>query len=198
MNGTTDLPGAARRPRKGRTVAIVVALALLLAAVGGGVAWVSYTRSPGHSLALLTQAAQGKDWDGVQKYVDVDSVVSQAVDAAVARNLGDDTVGLGALAAGLTQAMKPTLVQQAKDSLRKSVEQGKVPATGGQPGAAYIFAAKQVKSVTYIGDMALVTVDVPQKSGPPFALRLKMKRVDDFWRVTAIENILDLPNSPLK
>lgn len=195
-NGPTSPPVTAAKKKRGGC-ALVVALILLLVAVGGGLAWVNYTRSPTYSLGMLANAARNKDWDGVQKYVDVDAVVSQAVDAAVGQRLTSDTSGFGGLVAGLAQSMKPALIQQAKAAFKKSIESGQV-SVGGLGGVASIFAGQRVKSVTFIGEEALVTVEVPQDAVAPFNLKLKMKRVDDFWRVTAVENILELPNTPLK
>lgn len=194
-NAQMSLPVGAKVPRRRGRTAVVTAVILLLVAIAG-VAWVNYVRSPSYSLGMLAKAAQDRDWVGVEKYVDVDAAVGQAVDAAVAQGLTGDTSGFGGLVAGLAE-MKPALVQQVKDSLKKSVESGQVP-LGGSPGVAAIFTGKQVKSVTYVGTEALVTVEVPQKTGAPFDMRLKMKRVDDFWRITAIENILELPGISVK
>jgi len=174
-------------------VAALLVAALLLIVAAGGLAWVNYTRSPAYSLVMLAGAVQNKDWDGVQKYVDVEAVVGQAVDAAIAKTPGGETGGLGALGVELAPSMKPALVQQAKDALRAAVEQGAVGSGEIQGVLVSVLVARQVKSVTYSGDEALVTVEVPRKSGAPFELRLTMKRVDDSWRVVAVENILDLP-----
>jgi len=186
---------ATTRKRGGRTAA--VAVILLLVAVGVGVAWVSYTRSPTYSLGMMANAARSKDWDGVQKYVDVDAVVGHAVDAALGQGLKSTTSGFGGLVAGLAQSTKPALSQLAKASFKNSIESGQV-SLGGLVGVASIFVGQRVKSVTFTGNEALVTVEVPQDAVAPFDLKLRMKRVDDFWRVTAIENILELPNTPLK
>ncbi len=179
---------AVRRSRLPFVVAAVVLAALL---VGGGLWWRSFTRSPAYSLGQLAKAVDNKDWDGVQKYVDIEALVNQVVDTALAQSIQDDDTGFGALAAGFAQSLKPSLVQQAKEAFREGVEQDG-GSSEGAPFAGY-FSAKKVKSVTYIGDEALVTVEVPDDGGEDFELKLKMKRVDDFWRVVGIENIMDLP-----
>ena len=164
----------------------------VLLLLGGLLAWRSYTTSPGYSLGQLAVAVERNDWDGVQKYVDLDSLIGQIIDVAVSKTIETDTSGFGALAAGLAQSMKPTLIQQAKDSWRKSVESGSSSSGGTSGNFRPVFAAKRVKSVTRIGDEALVTVEVPS-SGTTYDVRLRMKRVDNFWRVTSIENLSDLP-----
>jgi hypothetical protein len=186
VNDTRD----AKRSRTALVVALILLLALVL---GAGIWWLNYTRSPTYSLGQLAQAVQDRDWVGVQKYVDVQAVVGQAVDAAVSKSLNGDTSGIGSLATGLAQSAKPTLVQQATELLRKSVETRATSSGDGVGSLVGFFAANQVKSVTYVSDgEALVTVAVPY-SGQVFDLRLRMKRTGDHWRVTGIENILDLP-----
>jgi hypothetical protein len=181
------------RPARSRTLLIIVALILVALLVGAGLWWLNYTRSPAYSLGQLAQAVQDRDWVGVQKYVDVQAVVGQAVDAAVSKSLSGDTSGIGSLVTGLTQSAKPALVQQATELLRTSVETRAASSGDGVGSLVGFFAANQVTSVTYLSDgEAIVTVAVPY-SGRVFDLRLRMKRTGDHWRVTGIENILDLP-----
>lgn len=115
-----------------RSPLILAVAAVLVVAIVGGAAWwwVSFTRSPAYSLGRLAAAVQQNNWDGVQKYVDVDSVIGQAVDAAVSKSLEKDTSGLGALVAGLAQSMKPALIQQAKEGFKKSIEQDSTSSSG--------------------------------------------------------------------
>jgi hypothetical protein len=180
------------RRAKSKTSLIVAALVLIAMLVGAGLWWLDYTRSPAYSLGQLAQAVQDRDWNGFQKYVDIEAVVGQVVDAAVSGSVKGDTLGLGSLVTGLANTAKPALVQQAKETLRQSIEASAATAGAAAGSLAGFFIANQVKSVTYVGDEALVTVAVPY-SGKVFDVRLKMKRVDDHWRVTGIENVLDLP-----
>lgn len=199
-HGSVDQPTAVEQapqvvqPRKKSRLPQAIVLGVVVLALLGGVFWyVNFTRSPEYSLGQLASAVENKDWDGVEKYVDIEALIGQVVDAATSKALEEDDSGFGALAAGLAQSMKPALVQQVKDSLKEGVEQGPSDEDGAPGGAlAGVFIAKKVKSVTYIGDEALVTVEVPDGDST-YELKLKMKRVDNFWRVVGIENILDLP-----
>lgn len=173
-------------------VGVVLLGVLLVGGIAGGIWWINFWRSPAYSLGQLANAVQHKNWEGVQKYVDVDSVMGTAVDAAMRKALEQDTSGFGALAAGLAQTMKPALIQQAKEGFKKSVEEGSSSATDTASFSDY-FSAKRIKSTTYVGEEAIVTVAVPGESGKEFDLQLRMKRNGNYWRVIAIDNILDLP-----
>jgi Protein of unknown function (DUF2939) len=179
------------RPAKSRTPLIIAALVLIALLVGAGLWWLDYTRSPAYSIGQLAQAVQDRDWNGVQKYVDIDAVVGQVVDAAVGKSTEGGTSGLEPLLQQLAGSAKPALVQRAKDALRQAIESGGSWSGYGLGSLVGVCAANQVKSVDYIGDEALVAVAVPY-GGKVFDVRLRMKRVDDHWRVTAIENVLDL------
>jgi hypothetical protein len=179
------------RPAKSKTSLIVAVVVLVAILAGAGLWWLDYTRSPAYSIGQLAQAAQNRDWIGVQKYVDIEAVVGQVVDAAVSRSVKGDTSGLEPLLRQLAGSAKPALVQRAKDALRQAIESGGSWSGYGLGSPVGVYAANQVKSVTYVGDEALVSVAVPY-GGKVFDVRLRMKRVDDHWRVTAIENVLDL------
>lgn len=101
---------------------LVVVLALLVAA--GTMCRYNYTRSPQYSLHQLARAAAEKDWDGVQKYVDFDCVVSQGVDEATIGVFGGDDTWWGAIAAEVKQWMKPGLTRGSKYVVRTGIETG--------------------------------------------------------------------------
>jgi len=184
-----------KRSRLPLLIAVVVAVAVL---AGAGLWWRSFTRSPGYSLGQLAKAVQEKDWDGVQKYVDIDEVVDQLMGVAMSQALEEDDSGFGALGAALFESMKPALAKEVKDSFQEAIENGVSDGDSAPSSLAGFLAADKVKSITYIGDEALVTVEIPGDGDKSVDLRLRMKRVDDFWRVVAIENIEDLPMDEAK
>lgn len=161
--------------------AIAVALVLAMA---GGVGWMRYAATPQYSLAQLENAARGRDWAGVQKYIDFDAIASDLIAGVTAKVTAQDSSGSGALGASMAQRMKPAFVRQLKDGLKKSVEGGGTQQTGGLSG---LLVAKEPKSVTFVGDKALVTVAVPSSGGGAQELKLTMKKVGDLWRIVALE-----------
>jgi hypothetical protein len=190
-------PRLARVPKRNVVLAVVAAVVLLAAAIGG-VLWIEFTRSPAYSVARLGNAIQNKDWNGVQKYVDVDAVVGQAVDVAVSKAVGGDTGILGELGSQVASSTKPVLAAEAKTLLKQGVEQGLGSVLPNQDVLVSSFVLTQVKSTTYVANEARVTVEVPLKTGAPFELKLRMRRVDDHWRVVAIENVGDVVGAVAK
>lgn len=185
-------PAASPPPRSNLPLLIVLVVVIALIA-GAGLWWRNFTTSPSYSLGQLAKAVQDKDWDGVQKYVDTDAIIDQAMDVLASQAPEEVDSGWGVSGAALLDAWKPAL----KDSIRKAIEEG----GGGSLGSSSltsILAADRVKSVTYIGDEALVTIEVPRRGGKSMDLKLRMTRFDDFWRITAIENIDDLPIGEMK
>lgn len=176
--------------KQSRTPLLITIGVLVVALIAAGLWWHSFTRTPRYSLGQLTNAVQKKDWDGVQKYVDVDAVVEQLMDVAMGQVLEEDDSGFGALAAGLMESMKPVLAQQVRKALQESVEEG-VDSESESASLVGALTANTVKKTTYIGDEALVTVKSEDASGESLELRLRMRRVEDFWRITGIENIED-------
>lgn len=181
----------AGRPRRFLLLALLAALAVVaVVVVVGALLRANDTHAPQYSLEQMAKAARSKDWDGVQKYIDVDAVASTFVDAAISNAFGADTSGT----VGADSAMKPKAIQQIKDSLEKSVENATSTETGVLSGVLFV---EKPKAVTYVSeDEALVTVEVPVSAGGTRDIRLRMKRTDDHWRIAAFENaaeLLDLP-----
>ena len=85
-------------------VSLIVVLALF---VVGGLRRVQYMRSPQYSVEQLARAATAKDWEGVQKYADVDAVVDDQVDKLIDGTLGGDDSWLGGLGYRLWESKKP-------------------------------------------------------------------------------------------
>ncbi|MRR10919.1 hypothetical protein EG835_00135 [bacterium] len=124
----------------------------------------------------------------MQKYVDCDAVVSELVDTGITGTFGEDDSWLGASAAKLAESAKPALARTVKGALRTGIEMGPDRA-GDAAELAGLFAVRSVKSVSYAGEEALVLVEAPYGEERAVEVTLRMKRVDDFWRVIAIEDL---------
>ena len=68
---------------------------------------------------MMSKAVSDHDWDAFQKYVDVDAVVTKVVDDTMAASLKKDTSGLGALAAGMAQSLRPSIIAAVKEAIHQ-------------------------------------------------------------------------------
>lgn len=199
-----------RAPGRLRRSALLVAVAVFIAAVGVGVMVVvtPNEESPRRSLTRLTEAVEGKDWNGVQRYIDVDAVASNYMATLLANAQGDaaaeasatlgregvkdNDTGMGdsgADSGGTT--MNPVFNELFKDSLRKGVESGSLRSDAG--GIASVLLGKKPKDIDYeSADVALVTVEVPAAAGATRVITLRMERVGGLWRITSVANLDDL------
>lgn len=175
-----------------RRTALIAALVVVLLAVAGTLAWRGFTQSPRYSVGQLANAVDDKDWDGFVTYVDVDAVLDQAYDQLAEESLPSEGSLFGGIAGSLAESVKPTVLVQAKSALRRAVESGVIPAGDGPTPFRQLFMITNVKSVTHRDTDALVIVEVPLSKTRSVDLELRMTKIDEFWRVTAIENIAEL------
>jgi hypothetical protein len=179
-----------------RLIGIPVLAVLAAAAITvGGIAWLDFRYSPSYCLAQISIGVQERDWDRVDKYVDVDAVVASAMDSAAAGLTQNDPPSYIKLTSNVAKATSPYVAEKVEDALRKSVEHG--PSSATEPAAGSlrdVLAVMSVKNVTYDEKGALATVGVRNASGAPVNLAIRMQRgfFTRHWRITAIENILDL------
>lgn len=171
-----------------RTILLVSLIVVLALLVVGGLRWVQYVRSPQYSVEQLARAATAKDWEGVQKYVDVDAVVGDQVDKRIDGTVGGDDTLLGESGDWLGELTKPKATQLAKGMLRTAILAGP-----NRPGTAVdlagLFARQSVKSVTFEGDEALVIAEARFGDKRVVRVTLRMKRIDNYWRVVAVEGL---------
>jgi len=187
----------------------LVAVLMAVVVVGiGAVLWMRYAQSPRRSLAGLSDAVQARDWDGVQRYVDVDGVASHFVDSALSTARGDDVSdaederaagGDGAMSARPRKekdapSMKSVFVGKFREALRRSVEDATLSADAG--GVSSVLLGGKVKQVTYASKAdASVTMAVPDGVGGTQEITLRMRWAEDHWRIVALENVGDLLGS---
>ena len=209
-----------KMPRPNRVVLIGGGV-LVVALVLGGFWWSSYSQTPAYSIARLSKATQGRDWNGVQKYLDVNAVVGQ-IAKVDARKMAESqmttsavgstysatsTAGPKGASSVVTRTVTATMVagavnaisdfmalglQQAEmQAFQKSVQDGSWKETDT---IAVYFTGTKPKSVTYDGGDAIVTVGVQDVTTGPFDVRMRMTRSGKQWKVVSIENVADLPS----
>jgi len=163
--------------------------------------------SPKFSLDRMTEAIRNGDWDGVQKYMDIDAVAASFVDAALATALeGDSPDALtgnvggmggggnapGSSGSGLAGTMKGVFTEQFRESVKQSVEaRGKT--STGEPSSLLLL--EDPTNVELVSETeAVATVNVSTDDGTQDVV-IRMIRVGDHWRIMALENFADLMSS---
>jgi hypothetical protein len=184
---------SARRAGRGmrifKIVALAIAGALLVAAVGGYIWWRSFRESPEYSLALLVDAAQQNDLPEVERIIDSDRVTEGLVPLVIEKLTGNASMGAAAASvAPQIGAAAPQLHARVREVVREEVAR-EVKAfsekTGDQrvPFVLLALGLKQMAEVKEEGDAANISL-----SAEGHAMELGMARNGDRWKVVSIKN----------
>lgn len=184
-------------------IAVAAVACTLASGLVVGLAYWYWTRQPAYSLRQAQKAVQQHDTVAFQKYVDVEAVVSSAVDQTMSASLkesgGADSLG-GALGAGLIQMMKPRLVEAARTGLLRAVE-GKPETTEGaaKPGDSPFSRAFANPSAFTVGETSvagkMATVKLKIRSDwheHDFTADIRMRDAGGHWQVTEVADLADL------
>jgi len=186
---------------------------MLILAIAGGWYWY-YIRSPKYSLFQARDAIQEHDLINFQKYVDEDSLTTQAVDDVVATMLetANRSQSPGSsLANGLIELMKPRFVSTLKTQIDSAVETGEIekPGSGDRvTGAPFSMSPfwpgtqKNAPSFTAVevvgtsGKISLVRVQltIPNRT-EPLTVDFKLRQRAGYWQVVNIANLRALIRS---
>jgi len=186
---------------------LIVLIAVLLVLVGSVLAYQQYmVRQPQYSLKCLGEACKAHDLQGFRKYVAVDDVVSSAVDDLLVVIAAEDQAKskneweqLGsAMGAGLIQIMKPSLIQQAKANIERSVETGDFNNLQfGDAKSASVSGEDigniSVGKVNIDGKVAHVDMEIySSKEKRTTKLDIVMRNMGDYWQIASIGNLKDI------
>jgi hypothetical protein len=194
-----------------KNLQIVAIVAALLGASYFG--YQHYAATPTYSLVQIKLALDNRDVAGFEHHVDVDSMVSRAVDNLMAEQLAEAAQGAGeefgrALGYGLLEMMKPMMVAAVRKELHRSIESGEVDfadlsidAQG--PLATHFVAAMQNLGIRddsgngfeirRNGRMATLYLHAqPRELDQPVLLEFAMRDMGGYWRVVEFSNVGDL------
>lgn len=209
----TPVPSVAAPPPKSHSgIWIVLGLAIV-AAIAIGIYFLSQPR-PEDSLDQARTAYLQHDQANFDKYVDVNSVLSDGVDQGVNSWLKDQNAGTFETAATqlLTQTVKGAYLPGISKSVDQLIVSGNLPddPQSGSSDAATAFVTgfiskvlravvssqlsyQGVASKNVSGSDAYLDLNI-RASGDltPITIRVRMQKVDDHWRVVAIQDLAAL------
>jgi hypothetical protein len=198
---------------KGLAIVFVV---LALSAGGGYYYW---TGTPEHSLLQIKNSVDSHDIELFNKHVDVESMLSRAVDAVMEQTMAKTTNSnasgsymLGtSMAAGMVAMMKPKIVDYATNKIEMAIE-GK--SLGGSESASSNSLAKtkdkplagvesffegdgnlkqaylrKEQNIAYLG---LERFDT--KLNETLTLEFKLRKLNGYWQVVEISNLKEMLN----
>lgn len=165
-------------------VAIVLAVIVIAAIVGGYFWWQSYKSKPAYSLALLVDAVQRNDTAAFDAIVDTDKIVDSFVPQVTEKAFGRYASALTAPLRGQIEALVPTLLPSIKDKVHEEViAQVKELSTRAE-GKPFVLVALGIPYIVDIKEenaVAKVTVKLKDRS-----VELTMQRNEERWKVVAI------------
>jgi hypothetical protein len=171
----------------------------------------SFEPTPTDTLQEIKVAVETKDAVKFQRYVDVDSVASKAVDAVMGHAMtssmpSEDSEGFEAIGAALGMAfmetMKPMMVEAIKAALLEAAGQRPVVGSEGQShemtsGLAEMFEGSssswKASSVKEDGPLAIVSIPFTSEEIGETVLDLKLEKAESGdWRLTELANLSEI------
>ena len=151
---------------------------LILFLVIGGVAYNCYTRTPIYSLKQAGKAILGNDQMSLEKYIDLDSIVSHIIDEKLST---DPEILDNPFTLGVAALMKPQLVALTKQGMLNGFQGIRERAKKENGKLRYI---KDIKILQNDGKIATVEIVVYGKNNTNFNIKIGMHKIGGYWRVT--------------
>ena len=165
-------------------IAIVLAVIVVGAIVGGFFYWQSYKSKPAYSLALLVDGVQRNDTAAIDAIVDTDKIVNAFVPQVTEKALGRYSSALTGPLSNQVKSLVPTLVPSIKDKVHEEVIAQVKELSARAEGKPFIIVALGIPYVVDIKEEnPVVKVTVNLKDRP---VVLTMEPNGDRWKVVAI------------
>lgn len=165
---------------------IVLAVILLVGAVGGFFYWRSVKQTPAYSLALLVDAARRDDKVQIEKLVDTEAVINDFMPQVTAkaielygRNMTPETIAKVEEAA---RPLIPAVKERARSELPRVIREKTAPAEN-VPYWLIALGANRAVDIKIEGDKATVKSKIPEHQ-----LELTMKRDGELWKVVGMKD----------
>jgi hypothetical protein len=179
-------------PRNGRVwkiLAILVAIIVLIVLCFAGGAflwWQHYKTTPAYALALLVDAAQRNDMEGVDKIIDTDKIVDNFTAEVIDKAAGRYGAALSGAARKQIESLAPKVLPIIKQKVRDGVAARVKEISEGANHKPFIVIALGLPYVVNIateGDTAKATTVVREQK-----VELDLQRRNDGWTVVAVHD----------
>lgn len=174
----------------GKKIAVILLGFITLLIIAAVVAWQVIRISPQYSIYQLYSAIDQHDYEKFKQYVDVEGIANSVIDKAfaqveaeskkeVANN--DPFYQLGYnLGLGMVASLKPQLKETMVSDIKKAVEEGSFKKDYKPKNIVDIFTAIEVKKTGKVADVAI-------KAQGKDSLKLKMRDINGYWQVFAMD-----------
>jgi uncharacterized membrane protein len=169
------------------TVALVLAVLVLGAVVGGYLWWRNYRTKPAYSLALLVDAAQRNDAKGIDEIIDTDKIVENFIPQVTEKALGRYAAALTAPLSKQVETLVPKLLPDIKDKVREEVT-NRVREIGkraeGKPFVLIALGVPYYVGIKEEGETARASATL---EGRPVELTMQ-RSAGERWKVVAVND----------
>jgi hypothetical protein len=176
--------------RAGRLLSVtglIIAGVLLVLLVGTYAWWQSFKKSPPYSLALLVDAAQHDDVQGVESFIDADQIAQGFVPQVIDSLAGAGSALPPQARASLTTAL-PVLLPRVRETMRDEIARevkgfSKDDSASRLPFFAKALGVRQTTKVEERGDAATVTLKAGDRP-----VELSMRREGERWKIITVKD----------
>jgi hypothetical protein len=178
-----------RTGRVGRLLSItglIVGGVVLVLLIGGYTWWQGYKKSPAYSLALLADAAQHDDMQGVESLIDADEIakgfIPQVIDNLASANMALPPQARAALSTALP-ALLPRVRETMREEIAREVKSFSKDDSSRMPFFVKALGVRQAAKVEERGDAATVSLKAGDRP-----VELSMRREGDHWKIVTVKD----------
>ncbi|SMB81093.1 hypothetical protein SAMN00017405_2036 [Desulfonispora thiosulfatigenes DSM 11270] len=165
------------------------------------VGYLYFLTTPQYSLLKITKAVEKHDLPTFEKYVDIDRVVTRLVDYVLEKEVKKISFGSVKLEKEIVKKIRPNIISYAKNEIRLFVAGGniknarasnaQIPVTSfAQDSGLEHLQYKGIEKIEKQGNTAKITLKIYHKRfKKELKPEIKMKKIEDYWRVYEINNI---------
>lgn len=174
-----------------KKILIATICLVLLAGIGAFFGYQKYKKSPLYSLKAIGVAFLSQNRSVVEKYIDFDAISEKFVLEAIAKN---PEISGNPFALGMIQMMKPMYSSAFKESFFAGYNNAisTSNASTDNKNKEKKFNVKSIKTLQNDGELATVEIIVINNKGENMEILLSMKKVNNYWQVNQVINLMDL------